>query len=47
MFSEAPRGQMKKVMIFPYDLLLIYMAWFCFYMLMLFDELMYVHSQLS
>ena len=47
MFSEAPRGQIKKVMIFAYDLIWIYMAWLCFYMLMLFDELIYVHSHLS
>ena len=27
MFSEAPHGQIKKVMIFAYDLIWIYMAW--------------------
>ena len=47
MFSEVPRVQIKKVMIFAYDLIWIFMAWLCFYMLMLFDELMFVHLHLS
>ena len=47
MFSEAPRGQIKKVMIFAYDLIRIHMAWLYFCMLILFEELMYVHSYIS
>ena len=38
---------MKKVMIFACDLIWTYVAWLYFYMLMLIDELMYVHSHVS